>query len=260
MEELTGRINAVRNSLHEIDRRIDPNGPFTEWVVRESYTRARTMFLLVGAHAGSKKRESEAAPEPLDILVFGLKSLKQAPEMPEYYSDRTISQVIKVGRKTSDFEGVSVVAVNGTRGDSVELDGGLIANARESIRGSQQGFGAVVGRLDILNSRRKGQKIGGSILDERNKRSVRISAGHEMQESLTHHFNSRVMVAGNTKMNDRGQILSLEVQTIESYERYASLAIDPSVLYGVAPDFTGGLDPVEFIRALRRESSVVVHG
>lgn len=260
---LVGRLASTMYDLHaslrDIERGIAPQEPRTQWVVKDAERRRSDLLLLLSPRIDGKQT-FKSAGTPIEGLVDGARSLVHSPELPAYYSDRIVNRMMTAGRLSGGVEGISLATVNGSVGAEVALSGSFLANAKNAIRGTQQGWGVVVGILDILDSRHPRSGIRASLLDENTKRGVSINVPSERTDALKALWNSRVLVGGPLKRNERGQAVSMTLEYLESYSGYDDVRLDASSLCGIAPDWTDGMDPIDWVRAIRREAQEISNG
>jgi len=235
--------------LEEIDRLGTPGkAARPEWAVGSVYEVGPTLRMALVLRTMPKRREIESLSLPPRALVSGVRSLAEAPEIPQHFSEAIVERVDRVGQRIGK-EGVlaiTVASMNGRRETDVPLDEGVRLNARRAIEPASTAWSSVVGVLDVISVRRERRRIG-LLMDQ--GRAVVCDVKRLPREAVISAFEQRVIAAGHLKRNSSGQPVSLDVETLEVLDSPPPVVARD--LLGVAPDLTGGLSIEEYMAVLR---------
>jgi len=248
-------LEQVALSLREIDRALLVRGTRPVWVIQDLGRVGDVLSVRLTARAvSSLRRERRSLLEPIEALVDGARQLEQTPELPQYYSDQTVSRLIKIGDPAQGgLREVSLATVNGEVGVPVHLSGQMMEHAREAVRAAEVSHGTVTGTLDILNSRaRSGGKVRVSIFDTFSRRGVTGWAETELGDVMRSDWGHRVEATGRLTRNERGQVVKMEIHRIERLPEDNSGRPSTDELLGISPDWTGDKSTAEFLRRARR--------
>ena len=237
-------LDVLRTSLQmldELDRALQ--SPPSQWLIED---------LRSGSAVAVLRREGVASGETPQRLVDGIRQLREAEELPRFFSPTLAGHLVKIGKYFLQ-EGISRISYrvpNAALSDQPEpVTGSVVANARASIEAVEQTVGSAVGVLDIINLRR-GRHV--SLYDEETRRAVNCRFPKEHLDEIRDALGHRVRALGTVTRNRRGQILSVDVDQLE---RLADESDGPSVadLVGIAPWYTGSMSTDEYIRWVRNE-------
>jgi hypothetical protein len=247
-------LERVAQSLREIDRALLVRGTRPVWVIQDLGRVGDLLSVRLTARAVSPlRRQRRSLLEPIEALVDGARQLEQTPELPQYYSDQTISRLIKIGDPAQGgLHEVSLATVNGEVGVPVHLSGQVMEHAREAVRAAEVSHGTVTGTLDILNSRARSGKVRVSIFDTFSRRGVTGWAETELGDEMRNDWGHRVAASGRLTRNERGQVVKMEIHRIERLPEDNSGRPSTDDLLGISPDWTGGRPTAEFLRGSRR--------
>ena len=240
-------VDVLRTSLHilqELDRagRMAGGRPGT-WLLED---------LRIGSAEATLRRdgpESSGAPER---LVDGIRRLREAEELPQFFSPKLATDMARIGRYIGQagVSGVSYHALSpGAATRSEAITGEVVAHARASAEAVEQSLGSAVGLLDIVNIRH-GYRV--SLFDEESRRAVRCQVSPQSLEEVRSALGHRVRAIGIVTRNRRGQVLRVSAEELECLGDDHPL---PSVadLAGVAPWYTGERSTDEHLRWTRHE-------
>lgn len=232
------------NMLQELDRADPRLGARTGvWLLQD---------LRIGsaeATLGLAEVESSEAPER---LVGGLRQLREAEELPQFFSPKLATNVARMGGYIghAGVSGVSCCVLSqGAPDISEAITADVVAHARASAQAVDHALGSAIGVLDIINIRH-GQRV--SLFDEESGRAVQCRVPAQSLEDVRGALGHRVRAIGMVTRNRRGQILRVDAQELERLgdDRPLPSAAD---LAGVAPWYTGELSTDEYLRWTRHE-------
>lgn len=253
LAQFTSRLDQLSSALREIDRAaVSDRVERPKWVVDDLSHEGR--FYTVRLTAGpSRRRDPESLLRPVTALVEGARELQAEPELPPFYSESTITRLLKVAEPKDGVREVSLATVNGVVGDRVGLNNALIEHARSAVRDAEVSIGSITGTLDVISTRAKhGVQV--SVFDPVNRRAVMGTASASLSDNLRSFWGHRVTVRGRITRNARGQAIRIAISDLELLRDDDSGRPSTSKLLGADPEWTGNLGVDEFMNGARRRA------
>jgi hypothetical protein len=240
-------LDALRGSLDVLDQleraeHPDTRGP-GRWLIADLSTSS--------ANAVLRRADAPDLQTPLR-LVEGVAALREQQVLPPYFSSATVAALVRVGEQTHrpGVSGVTLALLDSSPQPlrSEELSEAVLSNARKAMEGSERTLGSVTGLLDVINLRRGARQV--SLYDQESKRAVRCRFSDDLFETLRESLGHRVRALGTVTRNRTGQILRLDINTVERLPESVDV---PSVddLAGIAPWYTGEQSTDDFLRSVR---------
>ena len=256
IDRLTSSLRSLAAALRDLDVSRSPDTPHTRtvWVVRDLGYRDPYLSVQLTARPSRLADSEQAGLRPVETLVQGIEQLTRRPELPPFYSGRTIDHLLRFATPRDGIDEMSVAPVNGVVGDRHELSPDVLANARRSVKPREVSLGTVTGTLDVLNARAKSarSRIRFSISDVRVRRSVSGTASRDLIGAMRVAWGTRVAVIGYVTRNDRGQAVNVAADIIEQLPADDSGRPSTASLLGADPHWLGGQDVDSYIRDARR--------
>ncbi|WP_242892384.1 hypothetical protein [Actinomadura litoris] len=254
LQRLTVALDNLRLALSEIDRSLIDRGSRPRWVITELSQHDQIMQVKVTA-APTPRRSSASLLEPVDALVSGVAHLQREPELPEYYTKRTVERLLKIGEPGRGIQEVSLATVNGKVGRHIPVSEPVLRHARSAITGKQRSLGSVAGYLDTMSARHiKGKGLlRVSLFDPLTRRSVIGELPADKAAEVHDHFwRTRVLARGQVTRNDRGQTISISIEHLEQLPGEPDQRAPLEEILGADPDWLGGQNVDEYLREARR--------
>lgn len=244
-------LSEVLLSLEEIDRlAVDSRSPRLTWAV-SSLSADRDLVAELRPITLPARRPPRSFTLSPEGLVAGVTQLGESAEIPSLFSARTVERVQAIGQ-TVGHRGVAEVtlaSVNGHRSEGI-VDETTLRNAKSAVRPAQSAWSSVVGRLDVLEARRR-DRPRAQVYDPRTRRAVILTAHEDQTDVLQTAFGHQVMASGVLVRNSSGQAVRLDLIELRIVEGQES-AVSARDLLGIAPDITGGLTTAQYLRGLER--------
>ena len=188
------------------------------------------------------------SPEPVDILRDGLRQLQVSAVVPEGWRRRTLRALVDLG-SVSTKRGVEGVRL--TIDSLVErIDGVIQANAEKALAGEFRSLGSVRGVLyrytnDVAKRRRSA-----GLRDAHTGDAVELLFDPKTADRMKAHLEMHVDVWGEVERDSDGRAIRVTVEQIAPGESVGpASAEDGRGLLG--PHWTGGVDPVDWVRGQR---------
>ncbi|HZN17884.1 MAG TPA: hypothetical protein VFB84_06790 [Micromonosporaceae bacterium] len=138
--------------------------------------------------------------------------------------------------------------VNGEQRTAVHVTRRAAVNLSRALQVRRESIGSLTGRIDSMSLHAKPYaglwRVRGG-----NRVIIELPNG-DLVEQARHALGQRVQVHGRISRNEAGQILHLRATTIEVLPD-ESYAPPLTHLVGADPDITGGMEPVQYLEALR---------
>lgn len=253
LAQFTSTLGQLGSALREIDRAaVVQRVERPKWVVEDLSHEG--MFYTVRLTARpSRRRDRESLLRPVAALVDGARELLAEPELPPFYSEATVSRLLKVAEPKDGIREVSLATVNGSVGERVGLSDALIEHARSAVREAEVSIGSITGTLDVISTRAKhGVRV--SVFDPVNRRAVTGTASGVLSDNLRNYWGHRVTVRGRITRNARGQAIRIAISDLELMPDDDSGRPSTADLLGADPEWTGGLSVDEFMNRARRRA------
>jgi hypothetical protein len=189
------------------------------------------------------------ATERIRIIIRGIEELASTPGEPPGWQPADLENLLAFNRVIG-MTGVAGVAFlpEGRTERQVEITGGLLDNARESLAVASVSIGSVRGRLDRWTERGGHREVG--LRDEATGRAVTISYAADLQPLVLEALNHDVVIWGEVRRNAQGYKTSVRATGIEVIEYRPAQPV--SQLIGVLGDWTAGEDTETFVDWQRR--------
>ncbi len=255
MERLTRSLNALVAALRELDRASAAGElPNIVWVPRDLTYDEPFFSVQLAARTGTAHPDPDSLLRPIDALLDGVQALAEAPELPAFYSGRTVGRLLTLAAPGRGLQSVSLAAVNGVVGRYYDLTPELLDNARRAVHPRDVAFGSVTGTLDLLNAKatKATSPVRVSVSDAQTRRSVSGTAGRGLIDQMRDAWGHRVALLGRVTRNDRGQAVRIDANSIERLPEDSSGRPSTASLLGASPDWLGGRDVDDYIREARR--------
>ncbi len=253
LAQFISTLAQLSSALGEIDRAaVVKRVERPKWVVDDLSHEG--LFYTVRLTANpSRRRDPESLLRPIAALVEGARDLQTEPELPPFYSEATVTRLLKVAEPKDGIHEVSLATVNGIVGDRVGLNDVLIEHARSAVREAEVSIGSITGTLDVISTRaRHGVRV--SVFDPVNRRAVTGTASAGLSDNLRTYWAHRVAVRGRITRNARGQAIRIAISDLELLPDDDCGRPSTSELLGADPEWTGGLSVDEFMDRARRRA------
>lgn len=202
---------------------------------------------LTDLSVGSAKASIRSDPQRVKTVRGGIDSLTASPVIPQGWGAESISGLVDLER-VSARRGVDEVLLRTTKVVS-KIDEELARHAEASIALSAPALGSVRGTLYRYNNN-GGKRVAG-MHDYRTGQSVEVLFPGHLVADVRSALDHEVEVWGEVRrdMNDRVRSITITgIETVQS-SRAAVTLDDVAGIFGA--DWTGGLDPVEWVRRQR---------
>lgn len=234
---------SLLTAMHQVPTEEKPT-----WVIAKVTTRGGLTMRL----AARTRHGPGYSPAPFE-LVGGVTKLERLAAIPPAFTEETLERVERLGRRPGrgGITYVELAAANGTQAAKARVTPTVVANAEQARHTVDEAFSSVEGVLDVVNARNS-TKPWVSLFDPRTRRAVRCDLAPSMGQNALDLFGTRVRMYGMLQRNGQGQGVRLRAEGIETVP---DLTVFPRVrfedLAGAAPDWTGGVSAVEWVRVQR---------
>lgn len=250
------RLTSMTKALEFVDLVYNPGrATRPHWVVNHiSEDAHHTIHVKVEPRQVTKVlgRPASDLTAPAAALVGGAESLREQPEVPEYFMADTINRLIRVGRPDDGVEQVTLCVYNGTKSEPVRLsEPAFLDNALRSVSENSRSLGSVAGVLEEMSSARRGKRLKAVVYDPHTHRAVSMSLDEIWEDRLRALWRSRVLVEGTVIRNSQYQVVRVD-NVAEIHEYGSAVGVTPlSRLRGAAPDWLGGQSVDEYLEQMR---------
>lgn len=202
--------------------------------------------LRVEAESFSKLENHDYGPEVVRASIQGLGILEHEPSIPPYLSESGLKHVRRL---------LGIIGTNGVTGiymanhaADATLTKTSLDNMRRALRVRDRSIGSVEGRLDQISVHGKAPVC--VVYLHRTHKAVRCQFTSTMLDEVKAALGRRVIAAGIVSYNERHEPVRVALQFLHHLPSSAEL---PSIetIAGSDPNFTGGLDSVEYVRRMR---------
>ena len=234
--------NSSLKVIDELDSAISGGSGMLEWVVSDLSIGS----LVVEAESHSRVKGRDTGPEVVRAFMSGLRQIEEEGTTPTYFSETGLRHARRL---------MTVIGHNGTRGilisnseETVALTASASVNVEQLLKIRHRTIGSVEGKLETISVH--GSKPKFLIYQSSNKKAVMCLFEPELLESAKTALGQRVLAAGVVLYNVKGEPVRVVVERIRILRHGTEL---PSIsdVTGSDPDFTGGLESVEYLRKMR---------
>jgi hypothetical protein len=178
----------------------------------------------------------------------GLRYLAKHASIPAGWSPRKARLLRKAGAHMQAGSGITGLSITIDPAEPIYITPVMLENANAAVKVRLLSYGSAVGKLDIVNLRSRKPKI--QLLDQQTGDDVKCEFSPELLDQAMSLVGKVVAVEGLLKRDTEARKVSIEVTGLSQVERQIQPPI--SELIGIlGPDWTGGVDSVEWIRQQR---------
>ncbi|MBV2361923.1 hypothetical protein ACFPZ0_09200 [Streptomonospora nanhaiensis] len=234
----------VIDLVQQIERSLGRTRVATRWGITE-------LRLGSAVVVTTPIEDSPSANEAGELLVKGVGSLERSPQMPSAFTLEVLRGLLRVASNSeqSDRARLTLRFGEGKAAAAAAVSAQLAANARKLLSARILEFESVQGEIDRIDVR--GGKREVSIFDTEQNRSVRATFSDDMLADIVGSIKQRVAAWGLAQKTASGQIVSFEIERLERIDDRPPVSVRE--IAGIAPWWTDGEDPTEWVRRHREE-------
>lgn len=245
---LGNSLATLQRSLREIQDALQSRRTHTGWFVgtRSSETVAWFDFGVVA-------KDGEAAYQAMRAFVSGVKQLRDGPTLPEFYSV-SITKRFRFFESLAKQLGADAVRIGTNDRDDIDLvvlDADIYTHAKSVSMACYHSLGSLSGRLIHIRDGLRGPSIAGILYEDRTRRGIKASFPASLKEELRESWARRVALVGEIERNSSHQAFAIKVHEIRPMPQPDETPVCFQDLSGIEPNWTGGVDSVQYIRELR---------
>lgn len=213
------KVGAFLDMLRKIDQSMTaageaPSASSVKWVV-ESIRSGSPVVMTVRAKPREDKAQTVEADRIITAVTTGLKEIASPVplrDLPPYFTFPVLEDLNGLARPGHD--GVTEVTVS-TPEQSILLTVEAGQNLDRFLRPVYEHTGTVEGMLQMVSV--AGGKPRFSVRDRLSGRSIRCTVPREHLQDVLGVFGRRVSVLGRVKTNERGDVLSIHMGSVEAF-------------------------------------------
>ena len=242
LSSFSNAIRNLQNLLVEIDRSSSEGGAPNTWAVTD-------LRMSSPAHVGIEPLDIREGLDPaksVQLALAGFQSLNNSSARPQGFSDHALRKARTLAR-IKDIKNIDDIRLmNGQV--AVTFTGHITANVDELIGSPpKESIGGIQGRLDVINVH-SGLEIGiYRKPDNLYVKAVFQEEDEKLRESVKGFLGKPVLVFGTIRRAKDGAPKTIRIVEIGSAPAASTL----ESIFGLDSDFTGGLDPNNFVRERR---------
>ena len=195
----------------------------------------------------------------LPRALEAVRDLAERPVIPPGATETAIKKVIALHSITGrrGVTGIELSEVGDKLARVIPIGANVAANARKAIEVRSRTRSSFHGRLDKVNLRTKSPEF--SLFDDARRVALRCHLAEpneaDLLATVKTSLGAIVSARGDLKRNSLGQAIHMRVDRLRVLEA-PDRPICVSEIAGIAPDWTGGLDSVDFVRLQRGDSGL----
>jgi len=242
LHELIESLKNFLGVLRDLDAAIskDMRGTVTWEVV----TLEKKSPALIGIAGIPKKAVFDVSEAVEQEFISGVRSLTIGPQRGEHYSD---SALTRVGRLAKTSKKVGTIRVYTDTEKESLISESTLSHVQQLIGVKYVIIGSVVGDLDAITVHKANEF---RIWDENTGKPVRCFFSSDQEDMVKDLLRRRVLVRGDLSVNNLGQPISIQVETIDQATETLPTI---SQMSGLISDFTGGKSLAEYMRDIDEE-------
>lgn len=246
VRSFVGATQTLWRILVEVERNATGRAA-TTWAIRNL-----RMGSPASVEIGPLTEQKGAQPhQSISLTVAGLGLLERKKQRPKHFSEKALKLARELVGVVDSVNIDDITVNNGHK--SVVISQKLVENVTPMVAGkSQKSIGSVDGRLDLINVH-SGLQVGVfRLIDDKQVRAIIDQDSEAMLTKIKELLGKRVYVTGEVKRNPAGDPVAIVVKDIQPVlDDHELPSLDD--VYGLDPDFTGGLSVEEFLRRQRGE-------
>lgn len=237
-------LQALQNTfdmLRDIDAAVSskPQGTIVWRIAHLSVSSA-----VATLDADSVLEDADFSDEVVRAYTKGLEQIEQGPTIPPFFTEDTLE---KAKRLVSTIRGeVTKITIQAQGIRPVAITQRVAANVDELIGPQYEAYGSIEGMLETLSVHGRPHF---TIYDVLTRRGVQCLIPQGLVSKAHSAFQKRVAVSGKIKYTRRGKPVSISAEDLRVLREKHELP-QAKDIEGI--DLTGGTDPTEYIRRLRR--------
>jgi hypothetical protein len=239
VDVFAGVVNEMRTILEDIEQNLTSAAPKAVWHMEDA--------AVLRAVASPNGVPEATLRQIVELTREGFERLAQAQghlgEWVPGLSSRGRHAFLEVARYLSRIDSLTL-EVEGR--EPLTVEGADIAGAADAAGRTRPEYSSLDGKLDLISVRSRPLFV---IEEHGSGRRVRCRFADELIDRVKEALGRRVVVEGLIRYSWDGQPTSMS--GITSLFVRPEPTVDLSDLVGAAPGFTGGEDPVEYVRAMR---------
>lgn len=263
VEDLLCQIQDQVNLMQEVERAIDPDGKqHVDWRVTNVSKNSPITFELTPTAKNYGTAIDHHATKVVTTVAQGLTALRKTDTRPEFFNDQAMKTVERVAKRVTNGLAATEIDFSEYQHEHFRLDHETAYSTMSSIDrirkplnkphrelGSVEGFVKTVGRdghmrpVLYISSRLDGDEVK-CVAKEGGLEKI----GHLEVEKVTRGL--RVNVFGVLHYKDAARVNRIDVERIELFDDGDKL---PGIRDIVEPDFTDGVEAVEYLKKLRAD-------
>ena len=232
--------------LHDLDVAVsgDTKGSL-DWVVTDLHLSS----LSVVVESQSKIENKNAGPKVVDLCVTGMRQLEEEGVTPPYFPESSL----KLAKRL-----VGMIGKNGVTGIVVSsptapthaatLSPKAAVHIDELLPTKYSALGSIEGRMEMISLHKIPKFV---VYHARTQRAVACKFDKAQLNMIKDILGTRVNVYGTIFYNTKGEPLRVEdivdIRLLKEKHELATI----KELHGIDPDYTGGLDSVEYLKRVR---------
>lgn len=241
LSDFVGAMNNFYGLLREVDSTVaDRKQGNLRWKVT---TLERSPVPLVGVTPLLRRVENDSSRNVERAIIDNVASLTERGERNKFFSDAALNRVERIAKTTPKI-GPSVIYINSR--EPVDLSTRVtvetLNQVQELTKVTYRSFGSLVGNLGSISVRR-GKEF--RVWDEKTNLPVKCTFDANQEDKAKDLLGKQVIVSGIINGDRNGRPLSVKVEALDPVGIVNDLpTIDE--MFGLVPDFTGGLSLREF--------------
>lgn len=192
---------------------------------------------------GSARITIRGGSERVELLRSGLGALAESAAVPPGWSPESVVGLLNL-HQAANRHGVESIGI--AIDDSLDMiDEALVRHAKESIAPSPPSLGSVRG---VLYRYHNGGKRSAGLRDSRTERSVEVGFPEHLTGDIRSALDHEVEIWGEVTRDRDDRIRSVEAVGLEVIAESRERVTLDDVAGILGPDWTEGMDPVEWVR------------
>ena len=247
LPDLIQAVNDWLELLIEVDTSISPDfKPTIDWKLKTLSYSSPAQFV---AEPVIREDRPDNRGYVINTVLDGMDSLGISSKRPKGFSDKALEKARDLAKiRMNGIERIEIIS------DDIGIDylSTIAGNVDIILKPGREIYGSVEGRIERLNSHGEFNfHIFEPVLIRRVKCELANPKDTAIKTQVISLYEQNVIVSGKLSTNINGEVSSAKVERVEP-KHTAPLIRDASEVTGIW-DFTGGIDPIEYIRRGRND-------
>lgn len=241
---LTG-IQCQLSILADLDVAISgqSNGSL-DWVI----TDLKTGSLSILAESRSRFKDFNVGQKVAECYIQGIRTIEEKGTTPPFFPENSLKMVKRMATMLGK-NGATGLEISSpcVKNELAHISAKAVRHVAELLPTRYSSIGSIDGKMEMISLHKKPKFV---VYHSRTQRAVSCIFLPDMLDQVKELLGKRVNVSGTVFYNTKSEPLRVDLTDIRLLRDQSELPTIDALL-GIAPDLTGKLDAIEYLRRVR---------